>query len=203
MRKRKYTDEQFIQAVRESFSVREALLKLNLIPAGGNYQAFANRVKRLNLNTDHFTGQGYLKNKKHNYKPKRKLEEILTTNTVYKSSSLRRRLINELNVDNKCSICHIKDWQSSPITLHLDHINGIHSDNRLENLRLLCPNCHSQTETYCVKNRKQYPTTEHSCLKCNAKLLQKRKTGMCIKCCRDGRIRTDKPFLAASFKPAV
>ena len=53
-----------------------------------------------------------------------------------------------MGVSYVCTICRINEWQGQPLTLHLDHINGINNDNRFENLRLLCPNCHSQTETY-------------------------------------------------------
>lgn len=184
MRKIKYTDDEFIQAVIDSFSVREVFDKLNLVSAGGNYQSFYNRVNRLCLDISHFTGQGYLKGKIHNWSPKKSLADILIKGTTYRSASLRKRLVNELKIPNECFICKITDWQYKPISLHLDHINGEHTDNRLENLRLLCPNCHSQTETYCVKNRKEYPSTEYFCLKCKKKLSCKRKTGMCVKCCK-------------------
>jgi len=58
-----------------------------------------------------------------------------------------RKILQEQN--NKCLICNISDWNSKPIRLHLDHIDGNHSNNQRDNLRLICPNCHSQTETYC------------------------------------------------------
>ncbi|MBX9580218.1 MAG: HNH endonuclease [Gemmataceae bacterium] len=52
-----------------------------------------------------------------------------------------------------CTRCGISEWQGCPLSLHLDHVNGVNNDNRLENLRFLCPNCHSQTESYCKKGR--------------------------------------------------
>lgn len=149
--KRKYTDEQFIAAVSDSKSVAEVFNHLKLIPAGGNYKSFYKKIKELNLSTAHFTGQGHLKGKSHNWTPKIPLDEILVENSFYKTSALRERLISELNWINQCSICFISSWQDKTLVLHLDHINGINTDNRISNLRLLCPNCHSQTETYCVK----------------------------------------------------
>ena len=65
-----------------------------------------------------------------------------------------RRLLR-LGWDYHCAECGINEWRGRPLRLHLDHINGISNDNRFENLRLVCPNCHSQTDTYCGRNRKK------------------------------------------------
>ena len=66
-----------------------------------------------------------------------------------------RRAILEAKQNSMCLICGISDWMGKPIVLHLDHVNGDNSDNREENNRLICPNCHSQTETYAGKNVKR------------------------------------------------
>ena len=85
------------------------------------------------------------------------MEEILVQRSDYRTtSSLRKRLIKEGLRDPRCDGCGGTEWQGQPIPLQLDHINGDRRDNRLENLRLLCPNCHSQTETWCGKNRGRY-----------------------------------------------
>ena len=82
------------------------------------------------------------------------LKEILEgKHPYYQTFKLNKRLIKEKVFDNKCAICKIDNWNNKPISMHLDHINGISTDHKLENLRLLCPNCHSQTETYCGKNK--------------------------------------------------
>ena len=100
------------------------------------------RAQRLNL---HFPGKGSGK--------KLDLTEILEgKHPQYPGIKLSRRLKKEKIIENKCDECGITEWNGKPIVLHLDHINGKRTDHRLENLRLLCPNCHSQTDTYCGRN---------------------------------------------------
>ena len=87
---------------------------------------------------------------------KHSLEEILVEGSSYASGSLlKKRLISEKGWEDRCMnpTCPSpsSEWDGKPLVLHLDHINGDHSDNRIENLRILCPNCHSQTLTYCGK----------------------------------------------------
>jgi hypothetical protein len=82
------------------------------------------------------------------------LNEILEgKHPYYQTFKLNKRLLKEKVFDNRCSICYINSWNNKQINIQLDHINGISSDHRLENLRMICPNCHSQTETYCGKNK--------------------------------------------------
>ena len=105
-----------------------------------------------------------LKNKKITLKPEdehfhkynvRPTDEILVEDSPHKdTTSLKKRLIKEGLLENRCSVCGINDkWNGNPLVLHLDHINGKNNDNRLHNLRMLCPNCHSQTGTYCGRNK--------------------------------------------------
>ena len=80
------------------------------------------------------------------------LDEILAgDHPYYQTLKLKKRMIREGIVENKCSCCGISEWRGKGITLQLDHINGDNSDHRKDNLRLLCPNCHSQTDTWCGK----------------------------------------------------
>lgn len=82
----------------------------------------------------------------------RTLEQMLTSRTT-KSDDLRRRLISDGLKKSECELCHLSVWMGRPIPLELDHINGDHFDNRLENIRILCPNCHSQTPHHRVPFR--------------------------------------------------
>lgn len=81
-------------------------------------------------------------------------EEILEgKHPYYQTLKLKKRLIKENIFENKCDSCGITTWNGNEIVLHLDHINGDCSDHVLDNLRLLCPNCHSQTDTWCGRNK--------------------------------------------------
>lgn len=152
MKQRKYTDEDLRQAAASSNSIRAVLQKIGLIEAGGNYSAVKQRMTLLQIDLSHFHGKGWRKGKS---KPVRAAEEItayLVANRICRSSHLRIRLIRENLKEAICEMCSSTEWLGQPISLELDHVNGDKADNRLENLRLLCPNCHALTSTYRGKN---------------------------------------------------
>lgn len=149
----KVSDKEFIKIVSESFSISECLEKQGLKHAGANYKGFHSRVKRLKLDTSHFLGQGHMKGKTHNWSKEKSIEEVFIENGSSQTSVVRRKVIKHNLLEYKCAECNISTWREKDLALHLDHINGINNDHRLENLRFLCPNCHSQTETYCGKNK--------------------------------------------------
>lgn len=149
---RRYTEQQFIEAINSSCSFRQALEKLGLAPAGGNYASLKKMIKKLGLNTEHMTHQGHAKAK--NLGPKRPIEFYLSNKAEITSHHLRLRLISEKIFEHKCSICNLTKWMGKPIPIELDHINGNNKDNRLENIRILCNNCHAQTPNFRSKNRK-------------------------------------------------
>lgn len=148
----KYTDEQFIEAVKTSTSVRQVLSKIGVKEAGGNYKVAKDKIKRLNLDTSHFTGMGWLKGQTHKHTTK-PIEYYLTEDSYHQSYKLKLRLISDGIKIHKCECCGITKWMGKPTPIELDHINGNNRDNRLENLRLLCPNCHAQTDTYRGRNK--------------------------------------------------
>lgn len=151
--RRTYTDEQLIQVVPKVFSIAKLLSALNLRPAGGNYATIKRRIKELDLDTSHFRGQAWLSGMKFQVNKPKPLAEILVRGSVYQSSLLKKRLIETGLRRACCEICGLQSWQGGPPPLELDHINGRSDDNRLDNLRIICPNCHALTSTYRAKNR--------------------------------------------------
>ena len=150
--KNSYTDKDFEEAVKTSISIREAISKLGLIPAGANYHQFHKTIARLNISTSHFKGQAANKGK--TLSPKRDIQDYLNNIQSIQSHKLKLRLIKEGIKQHQCESCLLTLWNNKPIPLELDHINGNNCDNSLTNLRLLCPNCHAQTDTYRGKNIK-------------------------------------------------
>ena len=148
----KYTEQQLIEAVRTSTSVRQVLSKLGLKEAGGNYACTKQKIAKLGLNIDHFKGMGWNKGQK--FGPKRPITEYLSNKVGIQSNNLKKRLINEGYKTHKCECCGITEWNGKPAPLELDHIDGNHYNNNLDNLQILCPNCHAQTDTYRGKNKK-------------------------------------------------
>lgn len=152
----KTKDEDFIKAVKESFSISQALKAIGLEAKGGNYKIFKKRAKDLNCDLSHFTGQAYLKGKKHFWAKEMSIEESFCKEGSLGTCSLKNKIIKYNLKPYFCVKCGISEWMGEKLSLHLDHINGCNTDNRLENLRFLCPNCHSLTDTYCGKSKKKW-----------------------------------------------
>lgn len=157
---RTWTDTQITEAVLASHSIASVARALGLKPNGGSYKTIKAHIARLNLSTEHFTGQAW--NSGASYVPpraKQDLAAILVENSTFTSSwHLKRRLLAEGVLEYRCAACGKTEVHNPftdtvvPVPLELDHINGVNTDNRLENLRLLDPICHSFTDTYRGKN---------------------------------------------------
>lgn len=154
-RKRSWTDADLRVAVTSSRSYRQVINKLHLVPAGGNYSQIKARIAELNIDTAHFTGQEWNRGLRYTTNRRIPLAQLLKQGSAVQSHKLKLRLFEE---GLKHPICELCGWcQQSVdgrIPVELDHINGDHSDNRLENLRILCPNCHSLQSTHRGKNKK-------------------------------------------------
>jgi hypothetical protein len=150
-RQRSWTDEQLIAAVSTEVTMADVARRLGLKPSGGVHSFLRHHIARLGLDTIHMTGKRSGKARKF-LKVPRPLDEILVKDSNYTNSGvLRRRLIAAALKEGRCEMCGRSDWMDQPIRLELDHVNGDRRDNRLQNLRILCPNCHSITETWCRK----------------------------------------------------
>lgn len=154
---RSWTDEQLVQAVSANNTIAGVLRSLGLAVGGYNSKYVTKHIVRLNLSTDHFLGRCF----KRGSSPTSftstvtKVQLVDGTSGYTSSTALKNRLVKERLLDETCATCGIgTTWNEKPLTLQLDHINGNSQDNRLSNLRLLCPNCHSQTSTFCGRNSK-------------------------------------------------
>jgi hypothetical protein len=162
--RRSWTDDDLRRAVSKSRSIRGVLVHLGLKVGGGQYVAIKRHIARLGLDAAHFTGQGWTKGMSSPVpRSARPLEEILVRDSDYASTALlRQRLIREGLKEARCEVCGLEEWMGEPIPLQLDHINGDRTDHRLENLRILCPNCHAMTDTYCGKNIGRASSSPHA-----------------------------------------
>ena len=151
-----YTEDQLRNAVKISYSLSQVQEALSLTKSGGNSKTIKSHIERLGINIDHFSGKGHLKGKKHNWSKNTPLDELLVEGKFQNTSRLKQRLLNDGILEYKCYMegCTLTNkWNGKELILRLDHINGDNCDNRKENLRLLCPNCDSQSEFFCGRNK--------------------------------------------------
>lgn len=150
---KRYSDLDVINNCKSSTSFRQVLTKLGLNETGGNYKSIQKLIRKLEIDISHFTNQGWRKNR--TFQPKRELSEYFSNSFPIQSHKMRLRLIKEGYKEAKCEWCNLTEWRGEPMPLELDHIDGNHNNNLLENLRILCPNCHYQTPTHRGNNKKK------------------------------------------------
>lgn len=173
-------------------------------PFAGNYKTLKKRIVEENIDISHIETHKYYGGINNSIP----LEEILIENSTYENrTKLKKRLIESGLLENKCYECGINpEWNNKPLSLQLEHKNGISNDNRLENLSILCPNCHSQTPTFAGKNaNKKKNITKNNIIKnkqvvlkdkqkilkdkqkitckiCDVTITKKSNSGLCKKC---------------------
>jgi hypothetical protein len=146
-------ETRFRGAVGACRSIAGVLRACGLKATGANYAAVKRRVRALALDTSHWTGKGHAVGTP---RARIALEQILVEHSTYATtSSLKRRLLRAGLLEARCALCGLgTEWAGRPLTLVLDHFNGVFDDHRLENLRLLCPNCNSQQPTFAGRNKR-------------------------------------------------
>lgn len=152
-----YKRDIFEDIVKESYSIAEVIRKIGLRVAGGNFNTISKYIQLYNIDVSHFRGKTWNKGMSlTDYAAINKFDSILKKGSNIKTCTLKERLIAEGLKEYKCEGCgNCGIWMGKKMTLELHHINGDHFDNRLENLQILCPNCHSITDSYRGK-RKEY-----------------------------------------------
>ncbi len=155
--KKKWTKEMLEDAVETSTSIRQVINKLGLIEAGGNYSHVNKYIEIFKFDKSHFKGKAWNKGMKGIGKPLYSIEEILIKGSSYQSHKLKNRLFKEKIKSPKCELCGwAKRASDGRLPLELDHVNGDRLDNRIKNLRILCPNCHSLQKTHRGRNMGQW-----------------------------------------------
>lgn len=151
---RTWDDDGLREAVAAARSIAGVIRALGLKVGGSVYILIKGRIAELGLDMSHFTGQAWCTGLTSPTRGRtRPLEQILVADSDYVyTDGLRKRLLKAGLKQAKCELCDRTTWNDKPIPLQLDHINGLRTDNRIENLRIVCPNCHAQTDTYCGKN---------------------------------------------------
>lgn len=193
----KYTDSEFIDAVKTSVSIAEVLKKINLKIVGGNYRTVHIKIRKFKLDTSHFLGQRHLSGKRRDVR-RIPLSDVLVQNSDYNRGTIKKRIIQEKLLEEKCLICGMPpEWNGGKLVLVLDHINGINNDNRIENLRFLCPNCNSQTDTFCSKTKNPLDIYNKvvpikNCCDCGAEIDKKAKE-RCRTCSSVFRRKVKRP----------
>lgn len=162
MSRLRFTKEQLEQSIENSLNFSQALRFMKMNTNGSaNHKTIKKYVKLWNIDTSHFLSHSEYMKKLYNdgiMKPisKRDIKTILVRDSDYMSShNLKNRLYNENIKKSICEMCgQDENWKGKKMSLILDHINGISNDNRIENLRIVCPNCNATLPTHCSKNRK-------------------------------------------------
>lgn len=206
----RYEDvEKFENLIKNSKNYTEVVIKLGLSPrCSGNFQTVKKYILKYNIDISHFTGGEF---KKGNLPQNRiDLDKVLIKNSFFNRGKLKIKLYKENLKEKKCEICGIgEDWFGGTKLVHiLDHINGDPYDNRIENLRIVCPNCNSTLETNCVGNKikkiydsdnKTYKSIKtHKKCSCGKVILKNSKS--CVKCNGEKQRKFERPDLDTLLK---
>ncbi len=146
---RKWTPLQLEQAVKESKSLSDVLRKLGLRPAGGNHATIRNWIVKLNIDNSHFNPYaGMAERHRHTRSKTVNFNTVLTVDSKFGRGTVKR-FAKQCIPHSRCAICNLLPiWNKQLLVFQLDHINGNSNDHRKENLRWICPNCHTQTPSF-------------------------------------------------------
>lgn len=185
-----YEYENLKNIVSNSNSYSDCLRKMNLSTRPGNFTTLKKYIKIHEISTEHFyRDQTGLSN--YVSRIKKEINDILVEDSTYSTSRLKERLYKEGLKKKCCELCgQNEEWMGKKMSLILDHINGINNDNRLENLRIVCPNCNATLDTHCRGNKKSNEKNKKYC-ECGKEIF---KTSIkCIKCNSIKQRKVERP----------
>jgi len=172
---RRWTDSNLRYEFPLATSVTDLIRRLGMSPSGGTHAAIIEHCNRLQLDASILL----VKKSTNAINDDMWVAQHMRVGHLVRGVLIRERLARAGLLDEKCYVCGITEWLGHPAPLHVDHINGVHDDNRIENIRLLCANCHGLTETW--GNRKTEKRRYH-CPTCGAERVSKPSTVRCRDC---------------------
>lgn len=184
----RYSEAEARQAIAASHSASEALRRLGMCPSGGSHQVLKRHAARWGISTDHW--DPYAATRGHGALRQRPLDEILIEHSTFSRGHLKERLYEKGLKRPECELCGQGEaWRGRVMALILDHVNGVSDDNRLENLRIVCPNCAATFDTHCARKRRVI-RVEQECVRCGRSF--RPKDGRQRYCSRECGIRWDR-----------
>ncbi len=204
----KYTNDDLIFAVKNSKTYQEVCTRLEIYPSGKSYMDMKQILKTLDVDTSHFCRKNNMDTVRKNVRP---LENYLENKYPISTHRLKKRLIRDGIMEHKCYNCNLDKWLEIKIPLEMHHKDGNNKNNNLENLILLCPNCHALTDNYRGRNQaRSTKTVEHitekkehkrldssntPCVSCGNLRWNKAKTGLCSVCLKLSYRRVERPSI--------
>jgi len=189
-----WSKENLTKIILESNTQKEVILKLKIRNAGSNYKTLRKYIELYNISIKHFINC-YDKVVSINLNKKININDILIEDSTYSRTSLKKRLYDENMLERKCCLCgQDENWNGIKISLILDHINGVYNDNRIENLRVVCPNCNAGLDTFAGRNTK---SKKGICVCGNKKF---RKSEKCNTCAGEDRRKVERPNIEDLMK---
>lgn len=185
MAKYDWSKERLEKAIKISTSYSETLRNLEIPTQGNNADTLKKYIEEYNLDISHFTFGKSKDLSGLSYIP---VSEYLGTNKYIATSKLKLKLLKEGLKENRCECCGITEWNGKSLVMQLHHIDGNNKNNSLDNLQMLCPNCHSQTENYCGSaNEKKH----NYCKDCGKEISE--NATYCTKCLGKHHRKVDRP----------